>query len=83
MGADLADYKEKLSSTQYATLSGQVNFFELFMEMATKIVKKGGYFAFIVPDSILNHGKSILRDILVGSTEIKFIARLGEKIFPE
>ncbi len=82
-GADLTDYKEKLSSAQYATLSGQVNSFELFMEMATKIVKKGGYFAFIVPDSILNHGRSILRDILVESTEIKFIARLGEKIFPK
>ena len=82
-GADLTDYKKKLSSAQYTTLSGQVNSFELFMEMATKRVRKGGYFAFIVPDSILNHGKSILRDILVGSTEIKFIARLGEKIFPK
>ena len=82
-GADLTDYKEKLNSAQYATLSGQINSFELFMEQATKIVRTGGYFAFIVPDSILNHGKSILRDILVESTEIKFIARLGEKIFPK
>ena len=82
-GADLTDFKKNLSSTQYTTLSGQVNSFELFMEMATKIVRKKGYFAFIVPDSILNHGKSILRDILVEYTEIKFIARLGEKIFPK
>ena len=82
-GADLTDYKEKLDSVQYATLSGQVNSFELFIELATKIVRSGGYFAFIVPDSILNHGKSVLRDILIESTEIKFIARLGEKIFPK
>ena len=82
-GADLTDYKEKLDSVQYATLSGQVNSFELFIELATKIVRRGGYFAFIVPDSILNHGKSVLRDMLVESTEIKFIARLGEKIFPK
>ena len=82
-GADLTDYKKKLSSAQYATLSGQVNSFELFMELATKMVRKGGYFAYIVPDSILNHGESILRDMLVESTEIKFIARLGEKIFPK
>ncbi len=82
-GADLTDYEEKLSPTQYATLSGQANSFELFMEMATRMVRKGGCFAFIVPDSILNHGKSILRGILVETTEIKFIARLGEKIFPK
>ena len=81
-GADITDYRDKLKSSRYSTLIGQVNSFELFMELATKIVRVGGYFAFIVPDSILNHGQSILRDIIVESTEIKFIARLGEKIFP-
>jgi len=82
-GADISRYKTKLDTQQYFTLKGQVDSFELFVELATKLVKKGGYFAFIVPDSILNHGKSILRDKLIESTEIKFVARLGEKIFPE
>jgi len=81
-GADLSEYKNKLDEKQFVTLQRQVDSFELFMELATNVVKTGGYFAFIVPDSLLNHGKSILRDILVTSTEIKFIARLGEKIFP-
>lgn len=82
-GADMTTYKKRLNSANYATLAGQSNSFELFMEMATKTVRKGGYFAFIIPDSILNHGKSAIRDILIKSTEIKFIGRLGEKIFPK
>lgn len=83
-GADITDYKEELDSKQYTTLSGQVNSFELFLEMATKIVRKGGYFAFIIPDSLLNHEKSnTIRSILSKSIQIKFIARLGEKIFPK
>lgn len=82
-GSDLSVYRNLLDVMHYSTLQGQVDSFELFIELAIKIVKQGGYFAFIVPDSILNHGKSIVRDILVTSTEIKFIARLGEKIFPQ
>ncbi len=81
-GADIAKYKTQLDAEQFTTLQGQVDSFELFVELATKIVKTGGYFAFIVPDSILNHGKSNLRDLLIEATEIKFVARLGEKIFP-
>jgi hypothetical protein len=81
-GADISDYKPQLRTSDYTTLQGQFDSFELFMELAMKIVVKGGYFAFIIPDSILNHGKSILRNLIVEKTEIKFIARLGEKIFP-
>ncbi|MCI0504422.1 N-6 DNA methylase [Candidatus Micrarchaeota archaeon] len=81
-GADLSEYKKQLRVADFKTLQGQFDSFELFMELALKIVKKGGYFAFIVPDSILNHEKSILRNVLIEKTEIRFIARLGEKLFP-
>jgi adenine-specific DNA-methyltransferase len=82
-GADISDYKDDLDPNQYRSLRGQFDSFELFVELALRIVKPGGYFSFIIPDSILNHGKSAIRNLLVSSTEIKFIARLGEKIFPK
>lgn len=81
-GADISDYKEKIDLEDFKTLRGQVDSFELFMELALNILNNGGYYSFIVPDSILNHGKSILRKLLLEKTQILFIARLGEKIFP-
>ena len=80
---DISGYKKRIKASEFKTIQGQVDSFELFMELAIKIVKKGGYFGFIVPDSILNHGKSILRGILLKQTQIMFISRLGEKIFPK
>ena len=82
-GADISEYQEDLDANQYRSLRGQFDSFELFVELALRIVRPGGYFSFIIPDSILNHGKSAIRNLLVSSTEIKFIARLGEKIFPK
>ncbi len=81
-GADISEYKNKLNPSDFKTFQGQFDSFELFVELAIKIVKTDGYFGFIIPDSILNHGKSILRGILLEKTQIRFMARLGEKIFP-
>jgi hypothetical protein len=81
-GADITDYKDDLKLSDFKTIQGQFDSFELFMELAIKIVKPNGFFAFIVPDSILNNGKSVLRETLIEQTQIKLIARLGEKIFP-
>jgi len=81
-GADISEYKNKLDKSNFKTLQGQFDSFELFVELAIKIVRTDGYFGFIIPDSILNHGKSILRGMLLERTQIRFIARLGEKIFP-
>jgi len=82
-GADISEYKDKIDREYFSTMQGQFDSFELFVELALYVVKKGGYFAFIVPDSILNHKKSIIRKKLLDNTEIKFIARLGERIFPK
>ncbi|MDH5482651.1 MAG: N-6 DNA methylase [Candidatus Bathyarchaeota archaeon] len=82
-GADISEYKDKIDPRYFSAMQGQFDSFELFIELALHVVKKGGYFAFIVPDSILNHNKSIIRKRLLDNTEIKFIARLGEKIFPK
>jgi len=81
-GADMSSFVNKLSTEEYSTLQGQVDSYELFMELATKIVRRDGYFSFIIPDSILNHGKKRVRRLLLDNVQIAFIARLGEKIFP-
>lgn len=81
-GADISKYKHKLNTNVFQTLNGQFDSYELFIELAMAIVKRGGYFSFIIPDSILNHDKKLLRSILLKNTQIKFISRLGEKIFP-
>ena len=81
-GADISKYKDKLDKNSFKTLNGQFDSYELFMELALAIVREGGYFSFIIPDSILNDEKKSLRNILLKNTQIKFISRLGEQIFP-
>lgn len=81
-GADVSEYEDKLEKS-YETLNGQFDTYMLFLEIAMDLVKEDGYFGFIVPDSILNHGKNRVREILLDRTQIKFLARLGEQIFPD
>lgn len=81
-GADISSYHHKLNRSDFSTLNGQIDSYQLFLELSLKIVNKGGYFAFIVPDSIMNHGRSSIRDLLLAHTQIRFLARLGEKMFP-
>tara|TARA_Y100000590_G_scaffold161645_1_gene185338 strand:- start:7488 stop:9209 length:1722 start_codon:yes stop_codon:yes gene_type:complete len=82
-GSNMSTYKEEIDKNEFETLENHNDSFEIFLELALKIVKPGGYFSFIIPDSILNHGENIIRKKLISSTEIKYIGRLGEKIFPD
>jgi len=82
-GADLSEYQNKINQEYFTVMQGQFDSYELFIQLALHVVRNGGYFSFIIPDSILNHGKSVVRKLLLESTEIRFIARLGEKIFPK
>ena len=80
-GADTSSYKDKLSNANFELLKGQYDTSDLFVELALSIVKPGGYFAFIIPDSLFGLERRDLRKLLIENTEIKFIGRLGEKIF--
>ena len=75
--------REKLSSAGFTLVSGQYDSFVLFIELAYNILEDGGYFAFIIPDSLFDAQNENLRKFLSLKTEIKVIARLGEKIFDE
>lgn len=75
--------REKLSEAGFDLIKGQYDSYVLFIELAYKVVTDGGFFAFILPDSLFDAQNVALRKFLVENTEIKVIARLGEKIFSE
>ena len=59
------------------------NSYVLFIELAYNILNENGVMAFIIPDSLFDPQNERLRKFLVEKTQIKVIARLGEKIFDE
>ena len=72
-----------LTSAGFSLVSGQYDSYVLFMELAFNILRDGGLMAFIIPDSLFDVQNENLRKFLLEKTQIKVIARLGEKIFEE
>lgn len=72
-----------LASAGFSLVSGQYDSYVLFMELAFNILRDGGLMAFIIPDSLFDAQNENLRKFLLEKTQIKVIARLGEKIFEE
>lgn len=75
--------KQKLDVAGFSLNNGQYDSYVLFLELAYEIVHEGGFFGFIVPDSLFDTQNEYLRRFLAEKTQIKVIARLGEKIFQE
>lgn len=80
-GADIESYRNKIAQGSFLLSRGQFDTSDLFIELALSIVVDGGYFAFIIPDSLFNKERTKLRKLLLDQTEIKFIGRFGEKFF--
>lgn len=74
--------KSDLSRAGYEFYTGQYDSYVLFIELCLKLVKKGGTLAFIIPDSLFSGENKKLREYLLKHTQIRVIARLGEKLFP-
>jgi tRNA1(Val) A37 N6-methylase TrmN6 len=72
-----------LDRAGFNLVSGQYDSYVLFIELAYAVLAPGGYFGFILPDSVFESQNEQLRRFLVANTQIKVIARLGEKIFEE
>ena len=72
-----------LGKAGFKLIEGQYDSYVLFLELAYGVLEEGGLFAFIIPDSIFDSQNERLREFLLLNTEIKVIARLGEKIFAE
>lgn len=75
--------REALSDAGFGLIKGQYDSYVLFIELAYSIVEDDGYFAFIIPDSLFDAQNENLRRFLTENTQIRVIARLGEKIFEE
>ncbi len=72
-----------LQNAGYTLISGQYDSYVLFIELAYKLLCENGLMAFIIPDSLFDAQNKELRQFLVEKSQIKIIARLGEKIFDE
>jgi tRNA1(Val) A37 N6-methylase TrmN6 len=75
--------RSELQRAGFALTAGQFDSYVLFVEFAYGIIQEGGYFAFIIPDSLFDAQNEKLRRFLTENTQIRVIARLGEKIFDE
>lgn len=60
---------------------GQFDTYDLFCELALQVIRPGGGYVFIIPDSIFLPEHERLRKLLVEQTTITMLARLGEGIF--
>jgi adenine-specific DNA-methyltransferase len=82
-GADLSIYNSKILNSNFKLTKGQFDIYNLFIEVILNNLNENGTYALILPDSIFSQEQSSLRCLLIKNTTINFIARLGEKIFPE
>lgn len=80
-GAIISIDQTELAS--FKTAIGQYDIYDLFIEKSLNILSVGGVYAFIVPDSIFRKEHKPIRKILIESTSIKLIARLGEFFFED
>ena len=73
--------KSQLSKLGFRFIDGQYDSYVLFIELSLKLIVDDGYCAFIIPDSFFEEQNKKLRKHLLDNTQIRVIARLGEKIF--
>lgn len=71
----------ELRKAGFKLVDGQYDSYVLFIELAYNLLEEEGFFAFIIPDSLFDAQNKELRKFLVENTQIKVIARLGEKLF--
>lgn len=80
-GADVNHSRAELKALGYELANGQFDSYDLFIELCLSIAPEGAVLAFIVPDSIFYPEHESLRRLLLGSTRILSISRLGEGFF--
>jgi len=83
-GGAISHSPASLARVGFKLAKGQFDSFDLFVEMALRITRKGrggGICVFILPDSLFLPEHQALRELLVGHTTILTIARLGEGLF--
>ncbi len=69
-GADLAEIREYLEGGAFDLARGQYDSYELFIELGRRLLREGGSFGFIVPDSITLPEHEPLRRMLLDQTTL-------------
>jgi len=68
--------------SNYLTTSNRMNIFAVFVERSSEILKRNGYFGYIVPNSILTQSSyEKLRQKILLEFTIKNIARMPDNVF--
>ena len=81
-GGSLSRPREEYQRLGYSLAVGQFDTYDLFVELALSLLVDDGVAAFILPDSVLNSEHLGLRRLLLESTSVELVARLGEGFFP-
>lgn len=81
-GVTLDLNSQQLKESGYELAYGQYDSYEIMTELSLKLLKKNGYMALILPDSLFLHQHRNFREFLLKNTTIKLIYRLGEGFFP-
>ena len=81
-GADLTEIREYLDGGPFTLARGQYDSYELFIELGRRLLREGGMFGFIIPDSITLPEHEPLRRMLLDQTALTRLVRAGEGIFP-
>ena len=76
------DYQRKKLFLKYDTVENRMNLYSVFVERGLQLLKNGGYFGFIIPNSILyNESYSKIRKLLLDNVCLEEIVRLPDNIF--
>lgn len=78
-GADIDLTSVDISS--FVTAKGQYDIYDLFIELSINLLKEGGVYGFILPDSVYRQEHSFVRKMLLTQTNIKYIIKVGEFFF--
>ncbi len=68
--------------SKYSTVENRMNLYSAFVERSLSLLKDGGYFGYIIPNSILyNESYMKIRSLLLRTTTLKKIIRLPDNVF--
>ncbi len=69
--------------SRFSTYIGRGESYLLFVEKGLEVLRQGGEFAYIIPDTYLNLGfTNVLRDLLFRNSKLQEIAVLPADVFP-
>lgn len=69
---------------KYKTAENRINLYSIFVERAIQLLKKGGHFGFIIPNSILfNSSYTKMRRLLLEKVDLVKIVRLPDNVFED